>query len=252
MISCYPYNIIRVYCIKVDNNWQKTISMFITAIESSINIDRHREYNIHKRGYARPREVIGVAQVGSGLRLVRLSKDKDNPGEGGGAENGEIKQRRGEERSKGEKREKERWVSSRNLPCERLFLDLVELLEGLFREKSLQSLGRGSEMPRDVGSLEQAVRGHGRCCQGSQNIEFRNWRKFQKTAQKPRCDVEIPESDAHTKSVSPLPSFSLTPILSFDRAIMINASARARVAHLFPSTPRSTKYYRVTIARESG
>lgn len=57
-------------------------------------------------------------------------------------------------------------VSNRGLPCERLFLDLVELLESLLREKSLQSLGRGSEMPRDAGSLEQAVRGHGRCCQG--------------------------------------------------------------------------------------
>lgn len=50
-----------------------------------------------------------------------------------------------------------------DLPCERLFLDLVQLLEGLFREKPLQSLGRGSEMPRDAGSLEQAVRRHGRC-----------------------------------------------------------------------------------------
>lgn len=49
------------------------------------------------------------------------------------------------------------------LPCERLFLDLVQLLEGLFREKPLQPLGRGSEMPWDAGSLEQAVRRHGRC-----------------------------------------------------------------------------------------
>lgn len=49
-----------------------------------------------------------------------------------------------------------------DLPCERLFLDLVQFLEGLFREKPLQPLGRGSEMPWDAGSLEQAVRRHGR------------------------------------------------------------------------------------------
>lgn len=71
--------------------------------------------------------------------------------------------RRGERRDgEGKKGGKERGEMS-DLPCERLFLDLVQILEGLFREKPLQSLGRGSEMPRDAGSLEQAVRRHGRC-----------------------------------------------------------------------------------------
>ena len=49
------------------------------------------------------------------------------------------------------------------LPCERLFLNFVEFLEGLFWKKPLQSLRRGSEMARDAGCLEKAIRSHG-CC----------------------------------------------------------------------------------------
>lgn len=58
-----------------------------------------------------------------------------------------------------------------DLPCERLFLDLVQFLEGLFREKPLQSLGRGSEMPWDAGSLKHAVRRHGRWRVGGASTE---------------------------------------------------------------------------------
>lgn len=72
--------------------------------------------------------------------------------------------RRGEtNRDQAKRNETKRNAETPDLPCERLFLDLVQLLEGLFREKPLQPLGRGSEMPRDAGSFEQAVRRHGRC-----------------------------------------------------------------------------------------
>lgn len=110
--------------------------------------------------------------------LVRLREDKDNPGERGeGGERKRVEHDREEEAKEVEKRggrDGTPRVTSRGLPCERLFLDLVELLEGLFREKSLQSLGRGSEMPRDAGSLEQAVRGHGRCRRRSHKKELRS------------------------------------------------------------------------------
>jgi len=122
-------------------------------------------------------------------------------------------------------------VSSRGLPCERLFLDLVELLEGLFREKSLQSLGRGSEMPRDAGSLEQAVRGHGRCCR-------RRSHKKENT-ETPRVSVQRStksQNSAHTLIASLtecLCLFFLKTFFSVTRnrssiAIVVDESERAR------------------------
>lgn len=133
-------------------------------------------------------------------------------------------------------------VSSRGLPCERLFLDLVELLEGLFREKSLQSLGRGSEMPRDAGSLEQAVRGHGRYCQGVPSAITQK-RKLLPKSQEPLNVAQNPggswnSARTHTDSVTREclcypKSFSLTHGRS-SIAIAGDASERARArARLF-------------------
>lgn len=102
-----------------------------------------------------------------------------------GARSRRMRRTKRREREEEEEEDGAPRVSSRGLPCERLFLDLVELLEGLFREESLQSLGRGSEMPRDAGSLEQAVRGHGRCCPGR--------RVRRRSAQKGRLSRDLRE-----------------------------------------------------------
>lgn len=139
------------------------------VIDSSVNIDRHRAHT--KEVKLDLRRSPESRQVGSGLASLGYAKTKTTwkTGEGeGGREREWSAIERKEARRKQRERERDgaARVSSRGLPCERLFLDLVELLEGLFREKSLQSLGRGSEMPRDAGSFEQTVRGHGRWLPG--------------------------------------------------------------------------------------
>jgi len=200
-------------------------------------------------------------QVGSGLASLGYAKTKTTRGGGRrGKREWSAIERKKEAKEAERKREREREreteprVSSRGLPCERLFLDLVELLEALFREKSLQSLGRGSEMPRDAGSLEQAVRGHGRCCQGG--VRRRSCRKGLREPSNVDTKSRIgSQNSAHTLVASRERVFVILPPSRFPLthgrssiAIAVDASERAR-ARSFPSTPRSAEY-RVADARD--